>query len=68
MIIEESDFKGSKILVFKEQEDSKYPFSFGLKKAKIILDHTEDIKKFVEKYDNNNVSPVSNISQDDLPF
>jgi hypothetical protein len=30
-------------------EDEKYPFSFGLSKAKLILEHIEDIKKFVER-------------------
>ncbi len=46
------EFKGNKILILTEegQESSdKYPFSFGIKKAKLILENIEDIKKFVEE-------------------
>lgn len=46
------EYKGHKMLILteegKEGED-KYPFSFGIKKAKLILDNLEDIKKFVEE-------------------
>lgn len=46
------EFKGNKILILTEEGSAtseKYPFSFGLKKAKLILDNIEDIKKFVEE-------------------
>lgn len=49
MIVQQSEYKGSKIISFKKDENDKYSFSFGLVKAKIILDHIEDIKKFVEE-------------------
>lgn len=44
-----SEFKGNKIIVLKNKEDDKYPFSFGANKAKLILDNIEEIKKFVEE-------------------
>jgi hypothetical protein len=47
MIAERSEFKGKPTLVLKRSEDEKYPFSFGVTKAKMILDHLEEIKKFV---------------------
>ncbi|MFA5113895.1 MAG: hypothetical protein WC529_06350 [Candidatus Margulisiibacteriota bacterium] len=47
MIAERSEFKGKPTIVLKRSEDEKYPFSFGMAKAKMILDHLEDIKKFV---------------------
>ncbi len=50
-IIEESEFKGNKMLVIKIDEEDKYPFQFGIKKAKLILGNIDEIKKFVEKYD-----------------
>ncbi|MDD3773984.1 MAG: hypothetical protein PHW50_01735 [Patescibacteria group bacterium] len=50
-IVEESEFKGNKMIVIKNSEDDQYPFSFGLKKAKLVLENIEEIKKFVEKYD-----------------
>ncbi len=45
------EFKGNKILILTDGSEAseKYPFSFGLKKAKLILDNIEDIKKFVEE-------------------
>lgn len=43
------EFKGNKIITLFEDESEKYPFSFGLKKAKLILDNIEDIKRFVEE-------------------
>lgn len=46
----ESEFKGNPMLVLSQGPDDKFPFQFGLKKAKLILENIEDIKKFVEKY------------------
>lgn len=51
---EESEYKGNPMIVLKNNEEDRYPFSFGLKKAKLILAHLEDIKKFVEKNDKEN--------------
>lgn len=50
-IIEESEFKGNKMIVIKMNEEDKYPFQFGVKKAKMVVENIEEIKKFVEKYD-----------------
>lgn len=52
---EEREYKGSPILVLKRNINDKYNLSFGLNKAKLILESIEDIKKFVEKYDNKEV-------------
>jgi hypothetical protein len=48
-MIERSEYKGKPILVIKRDEGDKYPFSFGLSKAKLILDNIDEIKKFVEE-------------------
>jgi hypothetical protein len=48
-VVERGEFKGKPVLILKRSEDERYPFSFGLSKAKLILDHIEDIKKFVEE-------------------
>lgn len=50
-IVEESEFKGNRMIVIKNDEEDKYPFQFGVKKAKMVLENIEAIKKFVEKYD-----------------
>ena len=47
VMIERSEFKGKPTLVLKRNETDQYPFSFGLMKAKLILEAIEDIKKFV---------------------
>ena len=43
------EFKGNVVITLKRSEDDKYPFTFGLAKAKLIMEHLEDIKKFYEE-------------------
>lgn len=50
-MVEESEFKGNRMIVLKSSEEDKYPFQFGVKKAKLVVENIEAIKKFVEKYD-----------------
>ena len=47
MSVERSEYNGKPILVLRRSEEDKFPFSFGLAKAKLILENLEDIKKFV---------------------
>ena len=42
------EYKGHKTLSLFEKEDDKFPFTFGVKKAKLILDNLEEVKKFAE--------------------
>jgi hypothetical protein len=49
--VSESEYKGKPMLVIKAMPEDKFPFQFGLKKAKLILENIEAIKKFVEKHD-----------------
>jgi CO dehydrogenase nickel-insertion accessory protein CooC1 len=51
MFIEQSEFKGNPMLVIKNDENDRFPFSFGLSKAKKILGAIDEIKAFVEKND-----------------
>jgi hypothetical protein len=46
-MIEKGEYKGKPLIIIKRSEDDKYPFSFGLSKAKLILENIEEIKKFV---------------------
>jgi hypothetical protein len=48
-MVEHSEFKGKPILILKRDENEKFPFSFGLSKAKLILENIDEIKKFVEE-------------------
>jgi hypothetical protein len=51
-MIERSEYKGKPLIVIKRNEEDKYPFSFGVSKAKLILENIEEIKKFVEENSN----------------
>jgi len=46
-MVERSDYNGKPILVLRRSEDDKFPFSFGIAKAKMIMENLEEIKKFV---------------------
>jgi uncharacterized protein YgiM (DUF1202 family) len=48
-MIERSEYKGKPVLVIKRDENDKYPFSFGMTKARMILENIEEIKRFVEE-------------------
>ena len=50
-IVSESEFKGNPMIVIKGSEDDQFPFQFGVKKAKLVIENIEEIKKFVEKHD-----------------
>lgn len=50
-IVEESEYKGNPMIVLKNSEDDQYPFQFGVKKAKLVLENIDAIKKFVEDHD-----------------
>lgn len=46
----EGEYKGNKMLIIRQSPEDKYPFQFGLKKAKLILEHINDIEAFVNKH------------------
>ena len=48
-MVERSEYKGKPVLIIRRNEDDKYPFSFGMTKARMILDNLEEIKRFVEE-------------------
>jgi len=41
-------YKGNNIIVLSKTENDRYPFSFGFGKAKLIVDHIDAIKAFVD--------------------
>ena len=50
MLVEETEYMGKPMLSLKNDENDRFPFSFGLAKAKKVLAAIEDVKKFVEKH------------------
>ena len=45
----EKNGKSFPTITLKNSEDEKFPFSFGATKARLILKHLDEIKKFVEE-------------------
>lgn len=45
-----SEYKGKPTISLKKNEDDKYSFTFGLTKARLILDNLEKVKQFVEEH------------------
>jgi len=47
MPAEKTEFKGNPMICLRRSDIDRYPMQFGVSKAKLILDHIEEIKKFV---------------------
>ncbi len=41
------EYKGRAMMVIANGPTDRFPFKFGLKKAKMVVEHIEDIKKWV---------------------
>jgi hypothetical protein len=48
-VVEESEYKGNPMIVLRRTPEDRYPFQFGLSKAKLVLDAVEEIKVWVAK-------------------
>lgn len=48
-VIQESDYKGNPMIILRRDENDRFPFQFGLSKAKLVLDAVEEIKAWVAK-------------------
>lgn len=49
MTVEFDVYNGNPVIILKRDENDAYPFRFGVRKAQIIIDHIDDIKKFVKE-------------------
>ena len=49
MPVEFEDYNGNPVVVLKRDENDTYPFRFGLRKAQLIVENIEEIKKFVKE-------------------
>lgn len=50
-VVSEGEFKGNAMIILKRNEEDRFPFQFGLSKAKLVLDSVEEIKAWVAKHD-----------------
>lgn len=47
-LVEYGDYKGNRWIKLKANEQDKFPFQFGIEKAKKIIQHYDKIKEFAE--------------------
>lgn len=49
MPVDYDEYKGHRMIILFKDENDKFPFKFGLAKAKLILENIDEIKEFVEE-------------------
>ncbi len=49
-MIELGEYKGNATITLKRNADDRFGFTFGVNKARLILDHIEEIRKFCEQH------------------
>jgi hypothetical protein len=42
------EYKGNRMIVLRRSENDKFPFQFGQAKAKLIMQHIDEIRQFAE--------------------
>lgn len=47
MVVEQTVFKGKPVLTLKRNETDRFPFTFGVSKAKLMLENIKAIEAFV---------------------
>ena len=47
-MIDYGEYKGNKMIILKASENDEFPFQFGKKKAKLIIENFDAIKDFAE--------------------
>lgn len=47
-MIKLGEYKGNKTITLMKEETDRWPFSFGVNKAKLIIDNFEEIVAFVQ--------------------
>ena len=50
-MIKLGEYQGKPVISLVRSEDDRFPFTFGVAKAKLILANIEEIKKFAEAND-----------------
>jgi hypothetical protein len=48
-VVEEAEYKGNPMIVLRRSPEDRYPFQFGLSKAKLVVDAIEEIRVWVKK-------------------
>ena len=46
----QADYRGNAMMIIRETPQDKFPFQFGTRKAHLILEHIEEIRKFAQAH------------------
>jgi len=46
----EGEYRGNPMMIIRTSPQDKFPFQFGVRKARLIVDHIDDIRTFMEKH------------------
>jgi hypothetical protein len=49
--VSEAEYKGNPMIVLKNSPEDPQPFQFGVRKARMLLAHLEDIRRFIQKHE-----------------
>lgn len=49
-MLKETEFKSMPLAAIYRDEQDRYPFQFGVRKAELILKHIDEIRAFVIKH------------------
>jgi hypothetical protein len=50
MVVEIEEYNGNPVIAIKRDASDNYPFRFGLRKAELIIDNIDEIKKFIKEH------------------
>ena len=65
-MIKRGEYQGKPVISLMKMENDKFPFTFGVAKAKMILANLDEIRKFVEEVESG-AAPKDNAG-DKPPF
>ena len=46
----EGDYKGTPMLIIRNTKEDRFPFQFGIRKARLIVEHLDDIREFIARH------------------
>ncbi|OGF46083.1 MAG: hypothetical protein A2452_01570 [Candidatus Firestonebacteria bacterium RIFOXYC2_FULL_39_67] len=67
-MIKRGEYQGKPVISLMKMENDKFPFTFGLNKAKLILANLSEIQKFVEEAESGTPAVNKDNPGEKLPF
>lgn len=67
-MVKRGEYQGKPVISLTRTENDKFPFTFGVNKAKLILANIDEIQKFVEECDSANPPTSKDNAGEKPPF